>query len=58
MTEHGPRVYVCEQVREVERLHRGGSTVLGLLVKSDHPAKAGVVDHVRRVLEAAGAKPN
>jgi hypothetical protein len=34
----------------------GGSTVLGLLVTSDHPAKAGVTGDVRKVLEAAGAK--
>lgn len=34
----------------------GGSTALGLLVTSDHPAKAGVTDEVRKVLEAAGAK--
>jgi hypothetical protein len=34
----------------------GGSTVLGLLVTSDHPAKAGVTGDVVRVLEAAGAK--
>ena len=35
----------------------GGSTALGLLVTSDHPAKAGVTGAVRKVLEAAGAKP-
>ena len=34
----------------------GGSTTLGLLVTSDHPAKAGVTGEVRKVLEAAGAK--
>jgi hypothetical protein len=34
----------------------GGSTVLGLLVTSDHPAKAGVTADVAKVLEAAGAK--
>jgi hypothetical protein len=34
----------------------GGSTVLGLLVTSDHPAKAGVTSDVLKVLEAAGAK--
>lgn len=34
----------------------GGSTALGLLVTSDHPAKAGVTAEVAKVLEAAGAK--
>jgi hypothetical protein len=34
----------------------GGSTVLGLLVTSDHPAKAGVAGEVLEVLEAAGAR--
>ncbi len=34
----------------------GGSTVLGLLVTSDHPARAGVTGDVAKVLEAAGAK--
>jgi hypothetical protein len=34
----------------------GGSTVLSLLVTSDHPAKAGVTGEVVKVLEAAGAK--
>lgn len=34
----------------------GGSTPLGLLVTSDHPAKAGVADAVARLLEAAGAR--
>ena len=34
----------------------GGSTVLGLLVTSDHPATAGVTGDVRKVLEAAGAQ--
>lgn len=34
----------------------GVSTVLGLLVTSDHPAKAGVTGNVVKVLEAAGAK--
>jgi hypothetical protein len=34
----------------------GGSTALGLLVTSDHPAKAGVTGDVLKVLEAAGAK--
>jgi hypothetical protein len=34
----------------------GGSTALGLLVTSDHPAKAGVTTDVRKVLVDAGAK--
>jgi hypothetical protein len=34
----------------------GGSTVLSLLVTSDHPAKAGVAGEVLKVLETAGAK--
>ncbi|WP_261340722.1 hypothetical protein [Planctomicrobium piriforme] len=34
----------------------GGSTPLGLLVTSDHPAQAGVTSDARKVLEAAGAK--
>lgn len=34
----------------------GGSTTLGLLVTSDHPAKAGVTEDVRKVLVDAGAK--
>jgi hypothetical protein len=34
----------------------GGSTALGLLVTSDHPAKAGVTGDVRKVLLDAGAK--
>jgi hypothetical protein len=33
----------------------GGSTALGLLVTSDHPAKAGVTGDVLKVLEDAGA---
>jgi hypothetical protein len=37
-------------------MYGGGSTVLGLLVTSDHPAKAGVTADVVKVLEAAGAK--
>ena len=37
-------------------MYGGGSTALGLLVTSDHPAKAGVTDEVRNVLEAAGAR--
>jgi hypothetical protein len=34
----------------------GGSTTLGLLVTSDHPAKAGVTGDVLKVLEAVGAR--
>ena len=34
----------------------GGSTTLGLLVTSDHPAKAGVTGDVMKVLMDAGAK--
>ena len=34
----------------------GGSTALGLLMTSDHPAKAGLTDEVRKVLVDAGAK--
>jgi hypothetical protein len=34
----------------------GGSTALGLLVTSDHPAKAGVTADVLNVLEGAGAE--
>ena len=34
----------------------GGSTTLGLLVTSDHPAKAGVTGDVHKVLVDAGAK--
>lgn len=34
----------------------GGSTALGLLVTSDHPARAGVTDEVVKVLVGAGAK--
>jgi len=37
-------------------MYAGGSTTLGLLVTSDHPAKAGVTGDVRKALEAAGAK--
>ncbi|MBS0261345.1 MAG: hypothetical protein JSS02_05260 [Planctomycetes bacterium] len=36
----------------------GGSTVLELLLTSDHPAQAGVTHKVVEVLEAAGAKRN
>lgn len=37
-------------------MYGGGSSALGLLVTSDHPAKAGVTDDVRKVLVDAGAK--
>jgi hypothetical protein len=37
-------------------MYGGGSTTLGLLVTSDHPAKAGVTGEVRKVLESVGAK--
>jgi hypothetical protein len=37
-------------------MYGGGSTTLGLLVTSDHPAKAGVTGEVRTVLADAGAK--
>lgn len=34
----------------------GGSTTLGLLITSDHPAKAGVTGDVLKVLVDAGAR--
>ena len=37
-------------------MYGGGSTALGLLVTSDHPAKAGVTGDVLKVLVDAGAK--
>ena len=37
-------------------MYGGGSTTLGLLVTSDHPAKAGVTGDVLKVLVDAGAK--
>lgn len=43
-------------VNATANMYGGGSTTLGLLVTSDHPAKAGVTDEVRKVLVAAGAK--
>ena len=43
-------------VNATANIYGGGSTALGLLVTSDHPAKAGVTAPVRQVLEAAGAK--
>ena len=36
-------------------MYGGGSTALGLLITSDHPAKAGVMADVRKVLVDAGA---
>jgi hypothetical protein len=44
-------------VNATANMYGGGSTVLGLLVTSDHPAKAGVTGEVRKVLVDAGAKP-
>jgi hypothetical protein len=43
-------------VHATANMYGGGSTTLGLLVTSDHPAKAGVTDEVRKVLVDAGAK--
>jgi hypothetical protein len=43
-------------VNATANMYGGGSTALGLLVTSDHPAKAGVAAEVRRVLMDAGAK--
>lgn len=43
-------------VNATANMYGGGSTTLGLLVTSAHPAKAGVMDEVRKVLVAAGAK--
>lgn len=37
-------------------MYGGGSTVLGLLVTSDHPWKAGVTGEVKEILLQAGAK--
>jgi hypothetical protein len=45
-------------VNATANMYGGGSTALGLLVTSDHPAKASVTGDVRKVLEAAGAKRN
>jgi hypothetical protein len=44
-------------VNATAKMYGGGSTALGLLVTSDHPAKAGVTADVRKVLMDAGAKP-
>jgi hypothetical protein len=43
-------------VNATANMYGGGSTALGLLVTSYHPAMAGVTGAVRKVLEAAGAK--
>jgi hypothetical protein len=43
-------------VNATAHIYGGKSTVLGLLVTSDHPYKAGVVDEVRMELLKAGAK--
>jgi hypothetical protein len=43
-------------VNATANMYGGESTTLGLLVTSDHPAKAGVTDDVRKVLVEAGAK--
>ena len=43
-------------VNATANMYGGGSTALGLLVTSDHPARAGVTGDVRKVLEDAGAK--
>jgi hypothetical protein len=43
-------------VNATANMYGGGSTALGLLVTSDHPAKAGVSGDVLKVLVDAGAK--
>jgi len=43
-------------VNATANMYGGGSTALGLLVTSDHPAKAGVTGEVSKVLVEAGAK--
>jgi hypothetical protein len=43
-------------VNATAEMYGGGSTTLGLLITSDHPAKAGVISDVRKVLVVAGAK--
>jgi hypothetical protein len=43
-------------VNATANMYGGGSTTLGLLVTSDHPAKAGVTGDVLKVLMDAGAK--
>ena len=45
-------------VNATAKMYGGGSTTLGLLVTSDHPAKAGVTGDVLKVLVDAGAKSN
>ena len=43
-------------VNATANMYGGGSTALGLLVTSDHPANAGVTGAVLKVLVDAGAK--
>ena len=43
-------------VNATANMYGGGSTTLGLLITSDHPAKAGVTGDVLKVLVDAGAK--
>jgi hypothetical protein len=43
-------------VNATANMYGGDSTTLGLLVTSDHPARAGVTEEVRKVLVDAGAK--
>jgi hypothetical protein len=43
-------------VNSTANMYGGGSTALGLLVTSDHPAKAGVTGDVLKVLVDAGGK--
>src|SRR5207249_2172287 len=43
-------------VNATAEMYGGGSTAVGLLVTSDHPAKAGVTGDVLKVLVDAGAK--
>jgi hypothetical protein len=43
-------------VNATANMYGGGSTALGLLDTSDHPAKAGVTSDVRKILVDAGAK--
>jgi hypothetical protein len=43
-------------VNAAANMYGGGSTPLGLLLTSAHPAAAGVTGDVRTVLENAGAK--
>ncbi len=43
-------------VNVTAEMYGGGSTALGLLVTSSHPAEAGVTEEVRKVLVDAGAR--